>query len=82
MLPFVPLDLANYVSENGERPFADWFDTLHPAAADRVTRALERMSAGNLSNIKAVGGSRFRASDQLGAGYRVYFGRDGLTLVV
>jgi len=82
MLPSEPLELAYYVSEDGDKPFADWFDALEPVAAGRVTRALERMSAGNLSNAKAIGEGVLEYRIDWGPGYRVYFARDGAVLVV
>ncbi len=44
--------------------------------------ALVRMSQGNLSNMKGVGGGVFEQRIDFGPGYRVYFGRDGETLIV
>ncbi len=39
------------------------------------------MEAGNLSNVKGIGGAlEYRI--HFGPGYRVYFGRDGDTLIV
>ena len=40
------------------------------------------MEAGNLSNVKGIGGGRIGIPHTLWAGYRVYFGRDGDTLIV
>ena len=40
------------------------------------------MEAGNLSNIRGVGSGVLEQRINVGPGYRVYFGRDGDTLIV
>jgi putative addiction module killer protein len=40
------------------------------------------LSEGNLSNVKSVGGGVLEYRIEFGPGYRVYFGRDGETLVI
>jgi len=40
------------------------------------------MEHGNLSNAKAIGGAVFEYRIDYGAGYRIYFGRDGEALVI
>jgi putative addiction module killer protein len=40
------------------------------------------MEQGNLSNVKSVGGGVLEYRIDFGPGYRVYFGRDGDTLVI
>jgi putative addiction module killer protein len=44
--------------------------------------ALTRMEQGNLSNVKTVGGGVLEYRIDFGPGYRVYFGRDGDTLII
>lgn len=53
-----------------------------PHAAAKVTTALSRMERGNLSNVKAVGSGVFENRIDFGPGYRIYFGRDGVALIV
>jgi putative addiction module killer protein len=40
------------------------------------------MEQGNLSNVKAVGGGVLEYRIDFGPGYRVYFGRDGETIII
>jgi putative addiction module killer protein len=47
-----------------------------------VTTALLRLELGNLSNVKGVGAGVFEYRIDFGPGYRVYFGKDGDTLVI
>jgi len=39
-------------------------------------------SSGNLSSVKSVGGGVYESRINFGPGYRIYFGRDGDTVVV
>jgi len=70
------------VTEGGECPFQAWFDALPARAADRVDTAVERMRRGNLGDHKSVGEGVIERRIQHGPGYRIYFGRDGETLIV
>ena len=75
-------DIREYVDDHGRSPFGRWFDALDSGTAARVRTALARMEAGNLSNVRGVGGGVLEYRINVGPGYRVYFGRDGDTLIV
>ncbi len=51
-------------------------------ARAKVTRAIARLEQGNFSNVKSVGEGVLEYRIDFGPGYRVYFGRDGDTLVI
>lgn len=76
------MEIREFLDDRGDSPFARWFDDLDPQAAAKVTVALARMEAGNLSNAKAVGEGVQEYRIAWGPGYRLYFGRDGDTLVI
>ncbi len=76
------MDVREYLAPEGESPFGAWFDDLDAQAAAKVTIALTRIGQGNLSNVKGVGGGVFELKVSFGPGYRVYFGKDGDTLVI
>ena len=76
------LEIRYYVAADGRRPFAEWFADLEPVTRARVARVVARMEQGNLSNAKPVGGGVLEYRIDFGPGYRVYFGRDGDTLVI
>ncbi|HZQ11778.1 MAG TPA: type II toxin-antitoxin system RelE/ParE family toxin [Pseudolabrys sp.] len=76
------LEIRYYVAADGRQPFAEWFADLEPVTRARITRAIARMEQGNLSNVKPVGGGVLEVRIDFGPGYRVYFGRDGETLVI
>jgi hypothetical protein len=40
--------------EDGSSPYAEWFASLDPIAAAKVTVAKLRMEQGNLSNVKRL----------------------------
>ncbi len=81
-LPLGVLQVRLYETADEECPFADWFDRLPAAAADRVDTALERMRRGNFGDHKSVGDGVMERRIDHGPGYRIYFGRDGQELVV
>jgi putative addiction module killer protein len=58
------------------------FHSLDAAAAAKVTTAVRRLELGNFSNVRGVGGGVFECRIDFGPGYRVYFGKDGETLVI
>lgn len=76
------LEIRYFAAAGGSQPFADWFTDLEPVARAKVTRAIARMEQGNLSNVKSVGEGVLEFRIDFGPGYRVYFGRDGDTLVI
>ena len=76
------IEIREYLDDRGRSPFGRWFDSLDASAAVRVRTSLARMEAGNLSNIRGVGNGVLECRINVGLGYRVYFGRDGDTLIV
>jgi putative addiction module killer protein len=76
------IELRGYVDEKGNKRFANWLEALDPTAAAKVTIALTRMEHGNFSKVKGVGAGVYEYKIDFGPGYRIYFGRDGDTLVI
>ena len=76
------IEIQEYVDEEGNSLFAKWFTALDSTAAAKVTTALTRMEQGNFSNVQGVGAGVFEYRINFGPGYRVYFGREGNTLVI
>ena len=76
------LEIREYLEADGASPFGAWFDELDATAAAKVTIAVARLAQGNLSTAKSVGGGILEHRIDFGPGYRVYFGRDGDTLVI
>jgi len=76
------LHVREYVDTTGRSPFTKWLRALNVQAAAKVATALERIAAGNLSNVKTVGSGVLEYRVEFGLGYRIYFGRDGDRLVI
>lgn len=76
------MDVREYLTPGGDSPFGGWFDDLDPQAAAKVAITLVRLGQGNLSNVKGVGSGVFEFRVNFGPGYRLYFGRDGETVVI
>ena len=76
------VDVLQYVRKDGTIPFEEWFDSLDPGAAAKVTGAMVRLGQGNFSAVKGVGSGVFEYRIDAGPGYRIYFGKDGAALVV
>jgi putative addiction module killer protein len=66
----------------GNSPFGQWFNALDAQAAAKIAAAIGRMEQGNLSNAKGVGAGVMEYRMDTGPGYRIYFGRDGQTVVI
>lgn len=76
------VEIREYLDGKGVSPFGRWFDRLNGPAAARVATALVRLAQGNVSNVKGVGAGVLEQRIDFGPGYRIYFGRDGSTLVI
>lgn len=72
-----------YRTATGDEPFSDWLDRLRdPVTRRRILKRLFRVEQGNYGDYKSVGDGVFELRFFFGAGYRVYFGEDGNTIVV
>jgi putative addiction module killer protein len=75
-------EVRYYLAASGESPFSEWFAELDPVASAKIVRSLARMEQGNFSNVKSVGGGVLEYRIDFGPGYRIYFGRDGETIII
>jgi putative addiction module killer protein len=76
------IELREYLDAKGRNPYATWFDNLNAEAAAKIATAVTRISLGNFSNVEGVGSGVFEYKIDFGPGYRIYFGKDGQTLVI
>jgi putative addiction module killer protein len=76
------ITIKEYIDLQGRSPYAKWFNRLNAPAAAKVVIALVRMEQGNLSNTKGVGAGVLEYRIDFGPGYRIYFGRDGESIVI
>lgn len=72
------------VYRRGERtPFVEWLAGLNDARAVGTVRArLNRVRLGNLGDCRSLGEGGHELRIDFGPGFRVYFGRQGSSLVV
>jgi putative addiction module killer protein len=68
--------------QNGVSVFENWFSSLNAQAAAKVTTALYRLEQANFSNVKSAGQGVSEFRIDFGPGYRIYFGREGNTLII
>lgn len=76
------ITVRQYVDRQGTSPFDQWLDGLDDMAAARVLTTVTRIGLGNFSSVKGVGGGVFESRIDFGPGLRVYFGKDGATVVI
>jgi putative addiction module killer protein len=76
------IQLEEYVDARGASPFREWFDMLDAVTAARIAVGVTRLEQGNFSRTKGIGGGVLELKFEFGPGYRVYFGRDGDSLVL
>jgi len=69
-------------AENGRSPFAEWFDGLDAVTAARVDRYVRRLEAGSFGAAKALRDGVFELRLDFGPGYRVYYGREGRSIII
>lgn len=76
------IKIRQYVDRLGRNPFESWFNNLDGTTRARIAIGLGRLENGNFSSTKSVGQGVFEFRLDFGPGYRVYFGKDGETLVI
>ena len=74
-------EIREYI-ESSCSPFADWFDSLDAVTAARVDKYIRRLEVGNFGAAKALNEGIFELRLNFGPGYRVYYGRDGKTIII
>ncbi len=74
--------VAEFLDSSGRSPFGRWFEDLEATVAAKISAALYRLAQGNFSNVKGVGSGVFEYRVDFGPGYRIYFGKDGATVVI
>jgi putative addiction module killer protein len=76
------ITIREYIDPEGHSFYARWFNRLNAPAAAKVATALVRIEQGNFSTTKGIGAGILECRIDFGPGYRIYFGRDGDTLVI
>ena len=72
-----------YSDKTGREPFTRWLNTLKdPITRRRIFTRLRRLEQGNFGDCKRLQDGVFELRLFLGPGYRIYFGKDGDTLII
>ena len=76
-------DLLFYETEDGRVPCREWLDSLEGMPIyDFVMTRLDRVERGNFGHHHSVGEGVTELVIDFGPGYRIYFGQDGMDLVI
>lgn len=77
------IEIRKYRRAEGVVPFDRWMANLRDARAKaRILVQLDRLRVGLPGDWKAVGAGVYELRIREGKGYRVYFAREGATVVV
>lgn len=75
-------ELQEYINENGQNKFRSWILSLDKSVRNRINIALTKARLGNLGDHKSVGNGLFEIRLDFGAGYRIYYYKDGAKLII
>jgi putative addiction module killer protein len=76
------LTVREYLPADGRCFFREWLDILEIAVRARIQARILRFEMGNLGDHKSVGGGVWEARLFFGPGYRIYFGKEGSTVIM
>ncbi len=78
-----PRQIQVYQTPNGREPFNEWLVSIRDIELQgRIRARLERLEEGNLGDCQTVGDGVFELRIHFGAGYRIYFGQIGNTILL
>lgn len=78
-----PKEVEIYETPDGLRPLTEWLNSLRDIKAKaKIIKRIERIQLGNLGDYKSVGKGVCELRIDYGAGYRIYFGQIGNTIVI
>jgi len=77
------VEIRTFETEDGRVPFDDWFMGIRDMQTRaRIETRIDRLALGNFGNCTSAREGVSELKIDFGPGYRVYFGRDGDTLVI
>jgi putative addiction module killer protein len=76
------LTIREYITPQGKSPFRDWLKSLDVRVQARIQARMLRFENGNLGDHKSVGSGVWEARLDFGPGYRLYFAKDGLSVIL
>ena len=77
------INIIAYETEHGVCPYERFLDSMKDKEAKScVLLYIQRMERGLIGNSKSLGSGLQEVKIQIGAGYRVYYYRDGQELII
>jgi putative addiction module killer protein len=77
------MELRHYLSRTGKNPFQEWMDSLADVRGRvAVLRRLDRLTLGHLGDVKVLRSGISELRVNYGPGYRVYFARSGVAIIL
>ena len=78
-----PKKVVAFMDDKGNEPYLDWLKQLTDSQTrKRIVQRVTRMTSGNYGDFKSLKDGVFELRFSFGAGYRVYFGEEGDTVVI
>lgn len=79
----IEVSILHYRTIEGRFPYREWIESIGDKALRATVLArVDRLASGTFGDWKAVGDGVCELRVHRGAGYRVYFGRDGKAVVI
>lgn len=78
------IDIVIYTTDTGKQPFIEWQKKLDMKVESIVLARLARIRGDNFGDCKPIKGCKgvYELRIGYGAGYRIYYGKSGTTIVV
>ena len=72
-----------YARSDGSEPFTEWLRGLRDGTTrNRIRQRIARLRLGNFGDARSVGDNVLELRIHFGPGFRVYFGREGASVVI
>ena len=78
------IEIVIYATDTDKEPFSNWQDKLDKKIKAIVMKRLDRIRLGNFGDSKRIqsGSGIWELRIDHGPGYRIYFGKEGSTIVI
>ena len=76
------IDVREYIDAKGRNHYRKWLSNLDASVRARLDKAVYRLGQGNFADVKPEGGGVSALRMDFGPGYRIYFGQDGVQIVI
>lgn len=78
------LVVAVYKLSSGKQPYFSWVESLDKKCQAIIAQRLERVCNGNFGDCKSIKNSKgvFELRIDHGSGYRIYFGKVGISIIL